>query len=544
MSESNSSPVTTPSAGKTGAPVHRRELLAVGAAVGGALIGIPREVRAHGPVTVRQESGTPGVYNILDFGAVPGELSTEAIQRAVDACHEAGGGRVVVPPGTYIIGTVILKSRVNLHLEQGAELFASPNREHYHSTFRRHGMLFCEDAYQVSITGLGVVNGGASRFYDPQRNHYPERIDRSLTRQGAAFMDESVLSPDGPIARTGNPMGFAIEFYHCNQVTIKDITIRETPIWATRFAYCDDVLVEGVSIQNVLAHPNSDGLHITVTRNMRIANCDIRAGDDAIVVTGFAKIENRPGYTSEEQDRWTYGNKTPYAENIQVTNCHLQTRSAGIRVGYGQPPIRRLTFSNIVIYGSNRGIGVFARDASSIEDLMFSNIMIETRLHTGNWWGKSEPIHLSALTRFAGEPVGTIRNVRFNNIIATSEQGILVYSQPDHPMENIQFEDVQLRIVRGRETLSYGGNFDLRPSADPALNIFRHDIPGLYAQHVNNLTIRDFRLSWGEDLPPFFTHGIECHNVSGLELRNVAAPPNPGSPGSESQRLAQTTVVS
>ena len=149
--------------------------------------------------------------------------------------------------------------------------------------------------------------------------------------------------------------------------------------------------------------PNSDGIHCTASRNIRIVNCNIRAGDDAIIITGFARIENTPGFNSNEQDKYTHGNKTIYAENIQVSNCHLQSRSSGIRIGYGQHPIRRCIFTNIVIHDSNRGIGVFARDASTIEELVFSNIIIETRLHNGQWWGNGEPIHLSAISRFEGD---------------------------------------------------------------------------------------------------------------------------------------------
>lgn len=526
------------------ATMNRRAVITHGLAMAGAgLLGSAVNVASAGPAGGVTAVNSSGTYNILDYGAVVGQLSTAAIQQAVDACHDAGGGSVLVPGGTFITGTIKLKSRVNLHLEQGAELLASENREDYHSTFRRHGIIFCEDATDISLTGEGVINGRGTQFYDQTRSHSPRDFDRSRTRQKENYLPDGKFSPDGPIARNRVPYGFAIEFYHCNQVTMKGVTIKDAPIWTIRYGYCDGVLIDGISILNNLMVPNSDGIHITVSRNIRIANCDIRAGDDAIAITGFAKIEDTPGFTSEEQDRYTYGNKTIYVENIQVTNCHLQSRSSGIRVGYGQHPIRRLSFNNIVIYDSNRGIGVFVRDASSIEELMFSNIIIETRLHDGHWWGNGDPIHLSAISRFEGEPVGRIRDVQFTNITATGEHGIMVYGTQEHAMDNIQFNNVHLRLRRGRETMTKGGNLDLRPSADRERQLFEHDIPGLYAQYVDNLIVRDFILRWGDDLPSFYTHGIQCVNVNNLLLETVVVATNPGAANGKDLLLEETTLL-
>jgi hypothetical protein len=300
-------------------------------------------------------------------------------------------------------------------------------------------------------------------------------------------------------------------------------------------------VISNISILNNLLIPNSDGIHLTVSRNVKISDCEIIAGDDAIVLTGFAKIEDTPGFTSAEQDKYKYGNKSIYGENLQVTNCRLQSRSSAIRIGYGQHPIRRCLFSNIIISDSNRGIGIFAHDSSSIEELVFSDIIIETRLHNGVWWGRGEPIHLSSMSRFKDEPVGSIRDVQFNNITSTSEQGILVYGAKENKMERIQFNNVKLFLKKGKETMDYGGNFDLRPVALPDKRLFEHDIPGLYAQHIQGLSIRNFELRWGKDLPSFFTHGIECNGVTDFLLEDFKGSCNPNSPKSLRIKLAETT---
>ena len=483
------------------------------------------------------------VYNIMDYGAQLGKLSTKSIQAAVDECAEKGGGTVWVPAGRYITGSIELKSSVNLHLEQGAILEGSKNLEDYATSFRRHGIIYCVDARQVSITGQGIIDGQGTFFYDTTRNHvYPE-FDKQVVRQKEGYMPDGMFFTDGPIERKRAP-GMTITFYHCSSVVLQDITIRDTPIWAVRFAYCDDVLVSGISIFNNLMIPNSDGVHCTASRNIRMSDCDIRAGDDAFIVTGFPLEENTPGYDMSVPLSHKYGNKSEYAENVTVSNCTFQSRSAGIRVGYGQHPIRHCVFNNIVIYGSNRGIGIFAHDEASIEDLIFSNITIQTRLHNGQWWGNGEPIHLSAITRFEGEPAGKIRRVKFNNIIATSEHGILIYGDEPHSIESLSFHNIDLKIIKGKETMAYGGNFDLRPAAEIKKQLFKHDIPGLFALNVDGLDIHDFKLVWGDDLPSFFTHGIECHSVSDLSIWNFIGTPNPNSKNGKKQYLLDTSLIS
>lgn len=475
-------------------------------------------------------------YNILDFGAVEGKLSTVAIQKAVDQCTRSGGGRVVVPAGIFITGTVFLKSNVNLYLENGAVLQGSKNLDDYSRQGRSPGMVYCEDAVNVGISGHGTIDGSGDTFYDFKKSHVYDEFEKDRTRQKENYMPEGTFFTDGPMKRTRAP-GMTIVFFHCTNVSVTGITIKDTPIWATRFGFCDGVLIDGITIRNNVLVPNSDGIHCTVSRNIRISNCNISGGDDAIVLTGFPKDEETPGYNSNEQDQYQYGNKSLYGENMTVTNCVLKSSSAGIRIGYGQHPIRRCVFSNIVIHDSHRGIGIFAHDASNIEDLTFSDITIETRLLNGQWWGHGEPIHLSSISRFEGQPSGKIKNVQFNNINAIGEQGILVYGQKESPMENIQFNNVQLRLRKGKETMGYGGNFDLRPATPKSMQIFEHDIPGLYAQHVNNLSIRNFNLDWGTDLPSFFTHGIQCKDVSDLLISDFVGAGNPHSPKSEKIKL-------
>jgi hypothetical protein len=219
------------------------------------------------------------------------------------------------------------------------------------------------------------------------------------------------------------------------------------------------------------------------------------------------------------------------SENITVNNCTLQSRSAAIRIGgFDQNPMRNYIFNNITITNSNRGIGIFARDQGSIENLIFSNMIIETRLHTGDWWGQGDPIHLSAVRLLKDVAPGTIKNVKFQNVICTGESGIVVYGTEEAVIEGVTFDNVTLHIKESVLNDIAGGNFDLRPVLDPKLQIFAHDVPGFYAQYVKNLRIEDFDLTWDMMKEPYFTRGIEVGNFDGVSIsgfRGISSPSNP-----------------
>ena len=461
-------------------------------------------------------------YHITSFGAVGDgrTVNTAAVQAAVDAASHAGGGRVVIPTGEFLTGTLIVKSNVELHLEAGAVLKGSPNLDDYELSGIRRGVIFAADQRNITLSGHGVIDGNGTIFFDPQKPHWGPDFDRQFTRQGEKYMDFSGGIEDGPIAYTARP-GMMAVFIRCEGVTIEDLTLRDSAEWCVRIGDCDGVRVHGITILNNPLVPNSDGIHCTTSRNVRISDCDIRAGDDAVIVTGFGAdidVHGNDRHLTLDYAQRAVGNKTGYAENVTVTNCVLQSRSSGVRIGYGQTPIRNCVFSTLVIHDSNRGLGVFARDAGSIQNILFSNIIIRTRLHTGHWWGNGEPIHVSAIAQNKSVPVGGVSDIRFENIVAESEAGILLYGATDRPLQNLVLKDVTLKIVAGRHTASYGGNFDLRPAADLKDGIFAHDIPGLFAKDIEGLTIADFNLVWSSGLPTFFSHGIEAESVNGLRI--------------------------
>lgn len=465
-------------------------------------------------------SSRNGTYQITDYGAKgDGKTSnTTAINKAIRSCNRSGGGTVVVAPGMYISGSIKLLSHVNLELMAGAVIKGSLDTSEYRVDGRKHGLIFAEDAENISITGFGEINGNGTAFMLPDKPHISNDFDKNSTRQGNKFMDPAQGFVDGPIAFKYRPMMMVV-LMRCQNITLRDITFADPPEWTVRLGSCDNVAVTSVNIKNNLLVPNNDGIHMTNSRNVRITNCDIRVGDDAIIVSGFEdEIDTDNLKTNKIADVQLYGNKLGISENIVVSNCVLQSRSAGIRIGYGNLDMRNCQFSNLIIYGSNRGIGLFVREKGSIENMKFSNIIIDNRLHQGHWWGKGEPVHVSAIPMSSDTAIGHIKNVSFTNIDIKSETGIVVYGVKLSVIKNILFDGVKVYIKKSRLDLTYGGNFDLRPTSNAQTQIFKHEIPALYGTYFSNLHLKDFQVEWADSLAGYFCNAIWCENFSGLTL--------------------------
>ncbi len=446
-----------------------------------------------------------GEVSITEYGAKGDgkELCTEAINRALNTAAEAGGGTVLVPAGTFLTGAIKLPSRVTLHLGPGAVLKGSTNLADYQVDGRRYPLIRAEKAENIAILGPGVIDGSGTSFMDMTKTrtgpYLPKDLDPNFTRQGREYMDAKFGEGDGPVVYRSRPNRL-IRLTACTNVLLRDVILRNAPCWTLHLEDCEDVDVRGIRIANNLLVPNSDGIHCTTCRRVHISDCEISAGDDAICVTS---VESRnPGV----------------CEDVTVANCTLQSRSAGVRVGYGRNPIRNCTFQNLTIRESNRGLGLFVRDEGSIENILFSNIVIRTRLHTGHWWGNAEPIHLSVIPQRKDGNIGRIRNIGFSNIVAESESGIVVYGSKPGDISNVTFDNLTLHIKNSPLNPSYGGNFDLRPAYDTRFAIFKHDIPAVFSRYTDGLTIRRLELEWDDSLPEFFDHAILCEHFTGLVI--------------------------
>lgn len=437
--------------------------------------------------------GLHSTYNVLAFGAV-GDGSTkdtQAIQRAVDACGRRGGGRVILPAGhTFVSGTVSLRNNVDLHLESGATLLASPDRD----DFRHLGaLLIAERADGITVSGSGAIDGNFHAFLK-DRDPGGYRVVAPFLGPYDPLYDASQRNPPD-----GRPR--MILLVGAKGARLVDFTIRNSPTWTVHALGCEDLRIANLTVRNDLAVPNCDCLDIDHCRKVRIENCDLQAGDDCIVLKtsrNFAQFGP--------------------CENVAVSNCLLQSSSAAIKVEpEGAQTIRQVTMTGCTIEKSNRGIAILNRDGALIEDLVFSNMAITTELKPAMWWGAGEPIQVSNLPRSTTVGPGTVRDIQFSNMVCKGENGIYLRGWPASRLQNITLDDIDLTLEKTSPI--QGGYYDLRPG-DVAGAVLPHTIAGIFCEQAMDLTLRGINLHWQGAIPEYYGPALEAHDVDGLAVQN------------------------
>ena len=354
------------------------------------------------------------VCRITDHGAKgDGETSaTAAIQAAVDACAAKGGGRVVVPaPGTYLTGTILLKSKIVLDVEEGATLLGSPEYKDYRTldpfidgvgAERGACLIGAEGADQVALTGKGTIDGQGQLW----GKDHPERGRRP----------------------------FLVRFVRCRNVKIDDVLLTRPAAWTCNLYQCRDVDVRGVRIESHV-NSNNDGIDIDGGRGIRITGCRINSGDDAICfkTTSAAPIED-----------------------VRVTDCDIESRWGAFKWGTESlGDMRKFRISQCRVRNTaGGGFKILSADGAHIEDIHISDVTLDE---------VDMPVSILLRSRLRSyhdlpkREVGSIRNVRIENVVARAPEegkvkpgaGILISGLPGHPVLDVTLRKVHLSLPGG-----------------------------------------------------------------------------------------------
>jgi len=358
------------------------------------------------------------VFSILEFGACPAgrTVNTEAIQKAIDGCHEAGGGQVVCPAGRYVTGSLLLKSGVELHLAAGCRLIGSERLADY-AVMQAKGfitknmiegsvqsLIRAVEAEHIAITGPGEIDGSGPAFYED--NQRREKFSKPAT-----------------------PRPRLIMFYRCRRVRVEDIGLIDSPNWTVWLMQCEDVKIDAVRIRGDRRLCNNDGIDIDACRNVTVSNCIFNTEDDCLVLRAIQCVYEAPAV----------------CENVVVSNCVLESSCQGVRIGCpSDGTIRNCVFSNLVINSANNGIVLDnprvylwkdTRGSADIYDIGFSNLTVNC-VRTPIKVCVEEGIALKRLSGF-----------RFSDITIRSGEPCLIVGNTETVISDVTFSRMTIHTT-------------------------------------------------------------------------------------------------
>jgi len=456
-------------------------------------------------LTVTVAGGAERRCNVREYGAAGDgkRLDSGAINRAIAACRENGGGTVEFPAGTFLSGSIRLQSNVSLRLAKGATILAAandidafdhpepnPNQAWQEFGFNhvRTALIWGDGVENVAVTGPGVIDGS------------------SLARG----------------MKEGDPAGGgdkAISLRSCRNIRLADFAIRQGGHFGILMTDCD-----GVQVGNITVHTSRDGIDIVGCRNLEMSGVDVesiryengvaKGGDDAIVLKSNRSLGRRLA-----------------SENILIRDSKVATNSNAIHFGSETAgDFRNIQFRNIVIeHADKAGISITSNDGAVIENVTYDNIRMRK---------VAQPIYIKLSNRQgrtpeSPTPLGTIRNITLKNISATDVYGYIkgeertsaIMGKPGAPVENVTLENVRITYKGGgtqaQAAIDPPENDSYKPADLGVLPAY-----GFYCRNVREVKFRNVELSVEKDdsRPAFVIDGGDR-----IVLERVKAQRAPGS---------------
>lgn len=280
-------------------------------------------------------------FNIVKFGAVGDGKSdsTDAIRKAIAACHAAGGGRVIVSSGQFSTGAIHLKSNVNLHLSSGAILIFTRDTRKYPLVFTRwegvelmnySPFIYAFEQENVGISGSGTIDGNADcEHWWPWKGR-----EKCGWRSGEPNQDQDrqllfrMAEDNVPVSqRVFGPGHYLrpqfIQFYRCKNVLIEGLTLKNSPMWQLHPVLSSNVTVRNVTItgasENQASAPNTDGCDPESCTDVLIENCEFNTGDDCIAIKSGRNADGRRVNVP--------------SQNIVIRGCRMKDGHGGVTIG-------------------------------------------------------------------------------------------------------------------------------------------------------------------------------------------------------------------
>jgi polygalacturonase len=443
------------------------------------------------------------VYNVIAYGAVNSrsEYSTRAIQQAIDDASGAGGGRVYIPEGYYLISPIALKSNVELYLEEGAVLLGTTDRTKYHIPEEKNynkagerGLVWSSGAKNISIKGKGTIDGQGEAV----ANHTGQLIAGGVLTDGNAaavkkrWEEAGHFRAEWPRPQEEN-RPLLVALYDSENVVLDGVRIENSATWTTTLWRCSHVLVSNLTVNSVNFW-NNDGINLMDCHHVVVRDCNVNSADDGICLK------------SHDYDA--------ICEDITIENCTIRSSASAIKFGTASKGgFRNVKIRNITVKDTYRSaIALEAVDGGIMENIHVSGIKA-----TNTW----NALFVIAGTRDTRKRVSTVRNITIENVtcqvpatqpdvdypfavkrkITNNLYPSLITGSPVSEIENIKIKNFQVIFAGGGTTAKASS------SASDLAKI----MDGRYGRYP------EYDM-FGE-LPAW---GLLCRHVKGLQLENVA----------------------
>jgi len=474
-------------------------------------------------------------FNVRDFGATGNAttLDSPAINKAIEGASAAGGGTVLVPAGTYLCGSIHLRSNIHMLIEAGATILGAPqDLNAYDETeplpgiayqdgghcYFHNSLIWGENLTNVFISGNGMITGGGL-------TRDSSILDKMCGYDHFQSPNTNVFAP----VRLGNK---SIALKLCKNVLIRDITIFHGGHFAILVTGCDNLTVDNVTMDT-----DRDGIDIDCCRNTMVSNCRINSPDDDGLCPKSTFALGRSVIT----------------ENLTIVNCQvfgfvegtlldgtMKPKPGGQgRIKFGTEStggFRNCTVANCT-FRACRGITLEEVDGGVLENITINNISMMDVVNYPIYitTGKRNRSPLTAVSR--------MKNVLISNIIATGidpSSGIQITGLPDHPIEGVRLENIRF-VYKGSGTAQQAGNIPPELGAGYPEPRPKDVMPayGLFARHVKDLELANINFSFlKEDYRP----AIECVDVNGLEIDNFKAQLGKGVAASKFENVSDRVI--
>lgn len=436
-------------------------------------------------------------YNVKNYGAIGDgrQMDSPAIQKAIDDCTQKGGGTVIIPKGTYLSATIVIKDNVTLHLEDGALLLGSTDLNDYTlidpftdglGVSVGRTFIAAVDARNIAIEGKGIIDG-----------------------QGSALKAKHIETDTRPEGRRWGERPFLLRIVRCRNVRVEDVTLKYSASWTSHYAQSSDIIIDKVKITSI-GVPHNDGIDIDGCQRVKITNCEVESGDDALC---FKSTHS----------------KYP-CRDIVVDNMKLKSNQAGIKAGTeSMAGFENIQITNCYIYNTNNGgIKLFTVDGAHLKNIVIENIKMDN-VRTPMLFRLGSRLNVFRKGQDEQQPTGIFENVVIRNVKAksaektqlTSASGILITGVPGHYIKGLTLENIEIELPGGGTVAEGYHEVPEAVKEYPEVKTFGPTIPayGIWARHADGLILKDitFKVNKPDQRPVCIFEDIRNSSATGIQ---------------------------